>query len=113
MPSWDSPVHVHELDQKTPPPSPDPPPLEEKKAKDALSSPSPTPTPSPARWTSCCMTMDPGAVKYFVTFAMTIFILSFCFYQLAYGDPCNNGALWTLIGSLVGVWFPQPQMNRK
>lgn len=65
------------------------------------------------KWESCCMVMEPEAARFFALLLLTVFILGFCFYQLAYGEPCNQAPLWGLIGTMIGFWFDGPKMSPK
>ena len=70
-------------------------------------------TTSRRRWTSCCVTMDQDAAKFFALLGLTVFILSFSFHQLSVGKACNHAPLWGLIGTMIGFWFEGPRLNNK
>jgi hypothetical protein len=65
-------------------------------------------------WRSLCIHLDPDAVQFAAKFALTLFILIFCFYQVAWSvNACNNGAVWTIIGSVIGAWFEAPKLRNR
>lgn len=66
-----------------------------------------------SQWKSCCIEMDQEAARFFALLGLTVFILGFSFYQLAYGEPCNQAPLWGLIGTMIGFWFDGPKMNQR
>lgn len=55
--------------------------------------------------------MDKEAVKFFSLLILTFFILCFSFYEVSYGEVCNQSALWALIGTLIGFWFDGPKIT--
>ena len=71
------------------------------------------PSPDDRRWKSCCLSMDRTAARFFSLLMLTVFILTFVFYQLANTDPCDSAPLWGLIGTLIGFWFDGPSLKSK
>jgi len=65
------------------------------------------------KWDSCCMSMDKEAARFFSMLVLTFFILSFSFYEVSYGHPCNQSALWGLIGTMIGFWFDGPKIGQR
>ena len=74
----------------------------------------PPPPADPPLWKSCCVFVDPGAVRFFTTLGLSVAILFFCFLTLTTAPECGpmSGPLWGLIGTVVGVWFPNPSFAR-
>jgi len=63
------------------------------------------------RWNSCCLSMDRNAARFFALLLLTVFILTFVFYQLIHTDHCDAAPLWGLIGTLIGFWFDSPSIQ--
>ena len=59
----------------------------------------------PLIWTSCCLRIDKQATIYFSQLFMSIFVLTFCFYQLVSARfDCNQGApYWGAISMVLGL----------
>jgi hypothetical protein len=56
--------------------------------------------------------MNPDAVRFFTVLAISLIILMFCFFEIAYnGQQCNCG-LYSTIGIVIGFWFDAPRLKR-
>lgn len=65
-----------------------------------------------AEWRSCCFTSDREAVKYFLTYLLSMTILGFSFYRLA--TTTDELPIWmTVISGISGTYLPSPLLNNK
>lgn len=59
----------------------------------------------------CCWKVDRRVLSVFIQLLLTLMMLCFCFYQIAYGAPEQAGPVWGLIGTFVGYWFDAPKVH--
>lgn len=63
-------------------------------------------------WKSCCFTSDREAVKYFLTYLLSMTILGFSFYRLS--TTSDELPIWmTVISGISGTYLPSPLLNNK
>jgi hypothetical protein len=65
-------------------------------------------------WSSCCLKTDRRAVIYFSQLSISCSAMALCMYQLIkYPDDCNHNNLYIgLLTFLLGVYLPQPKINK-
>lgn len=61
----------------------------------------------------CCSKTSVGFVKYFATLLITMSILVFCFIQIARNTEDDNTIYFSLISSIMTLYFPAPQLIHK
>ena len=62
---------------------------------------------------SCCLTIDKRAATFFISSSFCAAVLVFCLIQLSLNPDCSTYAKYSSIMMfLVGVYIPQPRMNR-
>ncbi len=62
---------------------------------------------------SCCLTVDKRAATFFISSSFCAAVLVFCLIQLSLNPDCSTYAKYSSIMMfLVGVYIPQPRMNR-
>ena len=61
----------------------------------------------PRVWKSCCLQMDSSAVIYFSQLFLSTFVLSFCFYMLAFSnyDCQKSSSYWAAVSMVLGVFL--------
>jgi len=63
-------------------------------------------------WKSCCFSADRDAVKYFLTYLLSMTILGFSFYRLV--TTTDELAIWmTVISGISGTYLPSPLLSGK
>ena len=59
------------------------------------------------------MKQDAAAVNFYARFAITLFTIVFCAYQLITIEHCEGQALYTgILSACVGIWLPTPTFKR-
>ena len=61
----------------------------------------------------CCSKTSVGFVKYFATLLITMSILVFSFIQIARNSGGDNTIYFSLISSIMTLYFPAPQLVHK
>jgi hypothetical protein len=63
-------------------------------------------------WRSCCFSSDREAVKYLLTYLLSLIILGFSFFRLT--TSSDELALWmTVISGISGTYLPSPLLGNK
>ena len=65
----------------------------------------------PRIWKSCCLTADPDAVKYILTYAMSASIIAFSFFRLSSTDD-ELALCVSVISGIMGTYLPSPLTHR-
>lgn len=64
-------------------------------------------------WTSCCVRLDRRAVVYFSSLSVGVAIVMFCISMLVLHQDCVTFSRWgPLLTFVIGVYMPQPALNR-
>lgn len=62
---------------------------------------------------SNCVT-NSAVIKYFVSVGFSFIVTVFCIYMIASSSNPSNETLWvSMLTSMVGIHFPQPQIKSK
>ncbi len=63
-------------------------------------------------WRSCCLTIDKGAVKYFIQSSVLVGIIVLSASMLVVSPDCNSQRNWSALLTLcLGVFLPAPKLT--
>lgn len=69
-------------------------------------------SPRNAEWKSCCLTVNPSAVKYFIQVAILASLIAYSATMLIVDGRCESQRNYgSLLMVCLGVFLPQPKMN--
>ena len=64
------------------------------------------------QWNSCCLRVDKRALSFFTQAAFSAAIAAFCIGMLITNQDCPTFSRYSpLLGLVVGVWLPSPQLK--
>ena len=64
------------------------------------------------QWTSCCLRVDKRALLFFTQATFSAGIAGFCIAMLIANQDCDTFARYSpLLGLVIGVWLPSPQLK--
>ena len=71
-----------------------------------------SPRNSKSEWKSCCLTVNPSAVKYFIQVAILASLIVYSATMLIVDGRCESQRNYgSLLMVTLGVFLPQPKMN--
>ena len=64
------------------------------------------------QWSSCCLRVDKRALLFFTQATFSAGIAGFCIAMLIANQNCDTFARYSpLLGLVIGVWLPSPQLK--
>ena len=64
------------------------------------------------QWNSCCLRVDKRALIFFTQAAFSGCIVAFCVGMLIINQDCPTFSRYSpLLGLVIGVWLPSPQLK--
>ena len=71
-----------------------------------------SPRNSRVEWKSCCLTVNPSAVKYFIQVTILASLIVYSATMLIVDNRCESQRNYgSLLMVCLGVFLPQPKMN--
>ena len=64
------------------------------------------------QWRICCSHSSKSFIKYVVTVIMSIIVLVFSIYMIATNPENDNSIYFSLMSSIIGMYMPQPTLDK-
>lgn len=64
------------------------------------------------QWNSCCLRVDKRALLFFTQATFSVAVAGFCIGMLISAQDCATFSRYSpLLGLVIGVWLPSPQLK--
>ncbi len=64
-------------------------------------------------WDTCCSHSSREFVKYIITVSISMIVLIFCLFMIAVNPNDDNSIYFSLLSSIITLYVPSPQINKK